>query len=144
MQPERADQASKPPRKERSWLFHVIGEVIQRRLDEYCYPQLGLHAYGGVATSRFSLTWGFRGLIGALWLHMAWLLEAEGQRVKRCKLPGCLRVIHFDSGEPLADPGLKKNARGKYKTRSAREFCEGRGCKQKYHYRKKAGWLGYS
>ena len=22
-------------------------------------------------------------------------------------------------------------------------FCKDRGCKQKYHYRKKAGWAGY-
>ena len=83
-------------------------------------------------------------MLGAIWLHMAWLLEAEGERVKRCKLPGCLRVIHFEPSEPPADAGLKKNARGKYKTGSDREFCKGRGCKQKYHYRKKAGWTGYN
>ena len=130
--------------KERSWLLHVIGRLIQMRLDEYCLPQLAVHTNGGIATGKFSLAWGFKGLIGALWLHMAWLLDAEGQRVKRCKLPGCLRVIHFDPGDPVADPGLKKNVRGKYKTRSDREFCKGRWCKQKYHSRKKAGWNGYS
>ena len=59
------------------------------------------------------------------------------------KLPGCLRVIHFESAQPSADPGLKKNARGRYKTRVDREFCKYRGCKQKYHYRRKAGWSGY-
>jgi hypothetical protein len=37
------------------------------------------------------------------------------------------------------DPELKKNARGTYKTHVDREFCKGRGCKQKYHYRKKVG-----
>jgi hypothetical protein len=58
-------------------------------------------------------------------------------------VPGCLRVIHFEPGAPAAHPGLKKNPRGKYKTRIDREFCKGRGCKQKYHYRRKAGWPGY-
>ena len=82
-------------------------------------------------------------LLGAIWLHMAWLLEAEGERVRRCKLPGCLRVIHFEPGHAPADSGLKKNARGKYKTRVDREFCKDRPCKQNYHYRKKAGWPGY-
>ena len=53
-------------------------------------------------------------------------------------------MIHFEPGHAPADPGLKKNARGKYKTRIDREFCKGRGCKQKYHYRKKAGWLVYN
>lgn len=129
--------------RERSWLLQVIGKLVQTRLEQYCYPQFGPHTNGGVATGRFSIAWGFRGLIGALWLHLAWLLEAEGQRVKRCKLPGCLRVIHFEPGQSVAEPGLKKNVRGKYKTRSDREFCEGRGCKQKYHYRKKAGWQSY-
>jgi len=41
------------------------------------------------------------------------------------------------------DHGLKKNARGTYKTHIDREVCKGRGCKQKYHYRKKVGWPGY-
>lgn len=128
---------------ERSWLFRVIGSLVQMRLYEYCYPHLAVYTYGGVATGRFSLAWGFESLIGAIWLHMAWLLEAEGARVKRCKLPGCLRVVHFEPGEAPPDTGLK-NVRGKYKTRSDREFCRGRGCKQKYHYRKKAGWRGYT
>ncbi len=130
--------------RERPWLFRVLGRMVQMRLDEYCYPQFVAHTRGGVATGAFSLTWGFRGLVGAVWLHMAWLLESEGQNVRRCKLPGCLRVIHFEPGAAVADPGLKKNVRGRYKTRSDREFCKGRGCKQKYHYRKRAGWIGYS
>jgi len=121
------------------------------RLDEYCFPQFAVHTNGGIATGKFSLAWLFKGLIGAIWLHMAWLLDAEGQRVKRCKLPGCLRVIHFEPGRSADDLGsikdadgtFRKNARGTYKTRSDREFCKGRPCTQNYHYRKKAGWKGY-
>jgi hypothetical protein len=41
------------------------------------------------------------------------------------------------------DPGLKKNACGTYKPHVDREFYKARGCKQKYHYRKKVGWPGY-
>ncbi|CAA9252286.1 MAG: hypothetical protein AVDCRST_MAG93-1815, partial [uncultured Chloroflexia bacterium] len=111
-----------------------------------------VHTNRGIATGKFSLAWGFKGLIGALWLHMAWLLDAEGQRVKRCKLPGCLRVIDFEPGRSADDLGsikaadgtFRKNARGKYKTRRDIEFCKGRGHKQKYHYRKRAGWTGYA
>jgi hypothetical protein len=129
--------------KERSWLLMVIGRLVQMRLEEYCYPLFGARTQNGEATGDFILTWGFRGLVGAVWLHMAWLLEAENERVQRCKLRDCLRVIHFEPGEPAEDPGLRRNVRGKYKTRQDREFCKGRGCKQKYHYRKKAGWAGY-
>jgi hypothetical protein len=70
--------------------------------------------------------------------------------VKRCKLPGCLRVIHFEPGRSADDLGsikdadgtFVKNARGKYKTRRDKKFCKGH--RQKYHYRKTAGWTGYA
>ena len=64
-----------------------------------------------------------------LWLHMAWLLASESERVNRCKLPGCLRAIHFEPGESPSNRGLMRNARGKHKTHDNREFCKGRGCK---------------
>jgi len=129
--------------EERSWLFRVLGRMVQMRLNEHCYPRFSTYTREGLATGQFGLSWGFKNLLGAIWLHMAWLLEAEGEQVRRCKLPGCLRVIHFEPGEPPPDLGFKKNARGKYKTRVDREFCKGRGCKQKYHYRKMVGWPGY-
>ena len=130
--------------EERSWLFRVLGRMVHTRLKEHCYPLFTTYTIGGLAAGKFALSWGFKNLLGAIWLLMAWLLEAEGERVRRCKLPGCLRVIHFEPGEPAADPGLKKKVRGKYKTRSDREYCMKGGCKQKYHYRKKAGWSGYN
>ena len=130
--------------KERPWLFAVLGRMVQMRLHEHCSPHFSTYVRDdGSATGRFALSWGFKGLLGALWLHVAWLLEAEGNRVRRCKLPDCLRVIHFEPGQPPDDPGLRKNVRGTYRTRIDRVFCKRRGCKQKYHYRKKAGWPGY-
>ena len=125
---------------DRAWFLNYLGNTAQIRLKDYCYAQLRPHVRGIYPTGEFTLSWGFEGLIGAVWLHMAWLLEAEGTRVKRCKLPDCRRVIHFDPGKPPPASNLKRDVRGKYKTRSDREFCKGRGCKQKYHYRKKAGW----
>ena len=87
------------------------------------------------------MSYGFKNLLGAIWLQMAWLLCAD-EGIRRCKLPDCFRVIAFEPGEqpPLDAP---KGARGKYKTRKDREFCKDRPCKQKYHYRKKAGWPRY-
>jgi hypothetical protein len=58
--------------------------------------------------------------------NIVWL---PGCCVMRCKLPGCLRVIHFEPGAPAADPRLKNNPRGKYKARIGREFCKGCVCK---------------
>jgi hypothetical protein len=130
--------------EERSWLLRAIGSMVSIRLGQLCFQQMTTYTRGGLATGRFALSSGFKNLLGAIWLHMAWLLEAHSESVRRCKLPSCLRVIHFESGEPPTDPGLRKNVRGKYKTRIDREFCRGRGCKQLYHYRKKKDWPGYN
>ncbi len=135
---------------ERPWLFGVIARMVQRRLLEHCYPQLTTYTRGGNPSGRFALSLGFHNLLGAAWLQMARLLSAEEDSVRRCKLPDCRRVIHFEPSEPPPDPKLKDasgrfkaKVRGNYKTRSDIEFKD-RGCKQKYHYRKKAGWSGYS
>jgi hypothetical protein len=136
---------------ERAWLFGVLGRMIQTRLHEHCYPQFNIYTRGGYPTGRFVLSWGFHSLLGAVWLLTAWLLDNESS-VKFCRLPDCRRVITFEPGKSADEIGtikdaegrFKRNARGKYKTRTDRYFCRGRGCKQKYNYRKKAGWHGYA
>lgn len=128
--------------EERSAFYDVVAMTIQRRLLEHCYPQLTTFTRSGKPSGRFGFNYGFHSLLGAVWLQLAWLLSSEEQPV-RCKLPTCRRVISFELGEAAEDPGLKKNVHGKHKTRSDREFCKGRACKQKYHYRKKVGWPDY-
>jgi hypothetical protein len=137
---------------ERAWLFGVLGRLVQMRLHEHCYPQFNVYTRGGYPTGRFVLSWGFHSLLGAIWIHMAWLLEAAESSVRFCRLPDCRRVITFEPGKSADEIGtikdaegrFKRNARGEYKTRSDRVFCRGRGCKQKYNYRQKAGWRGYT
>ena len=71
-------------------------------------------------------------------LELVWLQIRRSQvRV----LPSAPLKYLYMAGK--RDPRLKKNARGKYKTRVDRESCKGRGCKQKYHYRKRVVWPGY-
>jgi hypothetical protein len=130
------------PGHERAWIFGVLGRMVQMRLSEHCYPQFNTYTRGGHPTGRYALTYGFRGLLGAIWIQMAWLLESEGRRVRFCKLPDCRRVVSFEPGEdPDADPDAE--GRGKRKTRKDRMFCKGRGCKQKYDYRRRQGWPGH-
>jgi hypothetical protein len=126
---------------EQAWLFGVLGRMIQTRLHQHCYPQFNIYTRGGYPTGRFVLSWGFHSLLGAIWLQMAWLLENEDS-VTFCRLPDCRRVITFEPGEPSYE--ISRPGRGTYKTRSDRVFCKGRPCKQKYHYRKKAGWPRYT
>jgi hypothetical protein len=126
---------------ERAWLFGELARMVQIRLHEHCYPQFNVYTRGGYPTGRFVLSWGFHSLLGAIWLQMASLLEDEDS-VRFCRLPDCRRVITIESGEPSYE--ISRPGRGKYKTRSDRVFCRDRPCKQKYHYRKGAGWPGYS
>jgi hypothetical protein len=136
---------------ERAWLFGVLGRMIQTRLHEHCYPQFNIYTRGGYPTGTFALSWGFHSLLGAIWIQMAWLLENQDS-VKFCRLHDCRRVITFEPGKSAdelgtikdADGNFKKNARGEYKIRSDRVFCRDRACKQKYNYRKKAGWEEYT
>jgi hypothetical protein len=127
------------PGHERAHLFGVLGRMVQMRLHEHCYPQFNIYTRGGHPTGRYALTHGFHGLIGAIWIQFAWLLESESRHVTFCKLPDCRRVVSFEPSEDLdADPDAE--AHGRRKTRKDRVFCKGRGCKQKYDYRRKQGW----
>jgi hypothetical protein len=128
------------PGHERAWLFGVLGRVTQARLHEHCYPQFNIYTRGGYPTGRFVLSWGFHNLLGAIWLQIAGMLENENS-ARFCRLPDCRRVITIDLGKPSYE--ISVPGRGTYKTRSDRVFCRDRWCKQKYSYRKKAGWPGY-
>jgi hypothetical protein len=121
--------------EERRWVLRVVGGMIQTRISEHCYPKLSRYSDG-----HFALSYGFKNLLGAVWLQMAWLLSAE-DGVTRCKLPGCSKVITFEPGEqPPSD--APKGKRGKYKTYANKEFCS-HNCTAKYSYRMKAEWPGY-
>jgi hypothetical protein len=121
--------------EERRWWLDGIGHVVQDRLIAHCYPKLNHYRDG-----RFALSYGFKNLLGAIWLQMAWLLSAE-DGVRRCKLRTCFKVITFEPGEqvPLEAP---KGARGKPKTYGNKVFCD-HNCAAKYSYRKLQGWPGY-
>jgi hypothetical protein len=128
------------PGHERAWLFNVLSRVTRAHLQEHCFPEFITYTRGGYPTGRFVLSWGFRNLLGAIWLQFAGMLE-DADAVRFCRLPDCRRVITIESGEPSYE--ISVPGRGTYRTRSDRVFCKGRPCKQKYHYRKKRGWKNY-
>jgi hypothetical protein len=137
---------------ERPWLYGVIARTVHTRIREHCYPKLTIFTRGGNPSGRFGLDYGFNSLLGAVWLQMAWLLDENvGENAAYCKLPDCGRLITIESGQPApdtmfkdADDKWKRNVRGTYKTREDIEFCQDRPCRQKYWYRKTAGWPGYT
>lgn len=93
------------PRQAALW---VVGVRVQRKLAEECFPQIYLNEDG---TSV--LSYGFRSLLGAMYLQMASLLTNGTAAVKWCKAPGCNKTIH---------PERRKHA----------EFCPGKACEMRW------------
>lgn len=117
MPEDRWDYYTQNPTEARNWALKRVAKVVELTLEEYCFPTFHIQEDGQVA-----LGWGFRNLLGAMWIQMMWLLASTG-KARRCARPGCTRIITVESGQPPVEPGLKKNPRGKYKTRSDKKFC---------------------
>jgi hypothetical protein len=131
---ERQSVRGRTLKEKRENALELVGDQVDRQLKSECYPRL----YRGILrktgeTSGFAQGWGFRSLLGAMYLQMAWLMS-EGTNAPRCKGPGCYKIIRIGELEqPWVDPGLSKGARAPYRTRRDKEFCS-RNCKEKWRY----------
>ncbi len=132
LQRHKADGNTLEEKKE--WALEAAGNHVDDQLTEECYPKLYRQVLAKSGeTVGFAQGWGFHSLLGAMYLQMAWLMS-EGSNAPRCKGPGCYRIIRIgDLERPVADPGLKKNARGNYRIRKDKQFCS-RNCKEKWRY----------
>lgn len=114
-----------------SWFRdRALGRVeakTQEMVSNHCHPALYRRRDGALVDG-----YGFRSLLGAMWLQMRWLLRAPPENVRHCLW--CNRVIAFEQPEQSeGDPGLKKNARGGYRTRKDKKFCDDH-CRAKHYY----------
>jgi hypothetical protein len=118
------------PEHARAWAWAIIEQTIQRHVDGTCYPTLQEQA------SLYQQGWGFKSLLGAMWLQMLWLVADE---VRRCDW--CRRVIALENELETASSGRPS---GRRKTRSNRRFCPSRGgikdkCKADWNYHSGTG-----
>jgi hypothetical protein len=72
-------------------LFDEVGSTLRRE----CFPKL-FDLYSQVRedsgeTTDVGLGWGFRSLLGAMYLQMAWRITS-----RRCDAPGCNNIIGLD------------------------------------------------
>ncbi len=111
------------------WLS-LVGLTVQNKLTTECFPQLI-----GSSNLYFEPAYGFRSLLGAMYLQMYWLMTAKGG-VRRCKEPGCPRVITFDQPEQPRDLWKKNDRSRGYRTRRDKVFCS-QACKQRDYDRRK-------
>jgi hypothetical protein len=128
--PERSRHISRTPESLQSWALSVVKDSAQDKVAGRCYPRLHEGPDG------YARGWGFNSLLGAMWLQMLWVITGTG-RIRRCLW--CGDAIALESPEPPKEPGLKKNVRGKYKTRTDKNFCDTKDgvkgkCKGLYHY----------
>lgn len=128
---------------DQQWILETVATTVQLGLKEHCYPMLTIGTENKLPSGRFSLGYGFSNLLGAVWLQMARILESGTERARVCRLPECTRLIYFEPGEPSQVDTENDNVRGKQKTHKNKVFCDGLGHRQKYNYRKKAGWPNY-
>jgi hypothetical protein len=88
----------------RQWALAIVEDAVNRKLEDYCYPIVR------GAPGSYEQAWGFKCLLGALWVQMMLLMRADRQ---------C-----WWCGKPL-DPGMPRHAR----------FCKKNGrCRANWNY----------
>jgi hypothetical protein len=103
------DFYSQDPELTRMWTLGIVDDAVNRKLESYCYP-----ITQGVPSS-YEQVWGFRSLLGALWLQMMFLELAD----RRC---WCCNAA--------LDPSRRSHAR----------FCDNNGkCRANWHYNQGSG-----
>ena len=97
-------------------------------LDVFAYPAVGVgtsREQSLLTVDRFTLSWGVRNLLGAMYLQFYWLITSASE-LSRCK--HCRRIISYAPPMLVGDQDLKAR-----KPRKDKEFCDSR-CRQNYHY----------
>jgi hypothetical protein len=99
-----------PPSSSKSVGITVVGDAVNRKIENHCYPIIR-----GGAPGSYGPGWAFKSLLGAMWLQMTFLMHED----RRC----------WWCGKPL-DPGMPRHAR----------FCKNNGlCRSNWNYNKGSG-----
>jgi hypothetical protein len=75
--------------EKRKTAAELLTTTLNHRLEHHCYPKLHYEAHTQTGEpGRAVLGWGFRSLLGAMYLQLAWRI-----RSRQCQAPGCSNVI---------------------------------------------------
>lgn len=80
------------PESNRRNALDVVARYVETMVTDRCHPTLRRRKEGLVQG------WGFKSLIGAMWLQMMWLVTSDSGR--RCQRPGCNRAIAIEVPNP--------------------------------------------
>lgn len=124
--------------EKREWALGEVTRIVGNHVEEWCYPQLYRRVNTEVGrTVGFEQGWGFRSLLGAMYLQMMWLIT-EGGHPPRCKWEKCNRIVRIGKYAPgdkqMAEESKHKGGRPRrYRTRSDKDYCSD-NCKGKAYY----------
>jgi hypothetical protein len=124
--------------QKREWALEVVGNIVGAHVQADCrfvlYRTVTEGKDGGAVarheqeTLGFEWGFGFVSLLGAMYLQMMLYMDGGGEG-RRCKRPDCYRLVTFDPPRRALEAGLKKGARGAYRTRRDKKFCS-KACAQ--------------
>src|SRR5215210_2002175 len=120
-----ADQA-------RRWALRTVASIVEAYLDSCCTPSFRLQEDGEI-----TLEWGFKNLLGAMWLQMMWLLTSTGNVVRRCARQGCPEIIAYEQPESPRPAPRSKGGKARYKPRRDKKFCSNSCRVRNFQQRKK-------
>jgi hypothetical protein len=67
----------------------LLGSQLGQKLEHECYPKIYYDVLRDTdETAGFGLSWGFRSLLGAMYLQLAWRIKS-----RQCQAPGCNTII---------------------------------------------------
>jgi hypothetical protein len=114
-----------PPERLKKAALDYVAQTVHLRVTGECYPRLYRQR-----DDTFRRGWGFKSLLGAMWLQMMWLMSASEEDIHRC--PWCRKTVTFEPSpeQPEIGSGAEKKAR---KTRVDKTYCDDR-CKAKWNY----------
>jgi hypothetical protein len=66
-----------------------LGIIVCSRLESECFPKLYYELLDNTGkTANAGLSWGFRSLLGPMYLQLAWRIKS-----RQCQAPGCNNII---------------------------------------------------
>jgi hypothetical protein len=105
----------------------IVARTVEMMVTDQSHPILRRKADGIVQG------WGFKNLLGAMWLQMMWLVSADSGR--RCQRPGCNKAIAIERPDPaklkyeeFCREDKKWLVPHKYRTRKDKIYCS-KSCK---------------
>lgn len=106
--------------------------IVDSHVRSECYPSLfRRNTSGAYESSEIAQGWGFRSLLGAMYLQMMWVMTG-GSAARLCQGPGCSNIITFDLPEGSTQPANQKRTLTR-RARRDKVFCS-RNCKEKRRY----------